>query len=487
MVRTIPAEVPNVVNTGTLIRAYYEKRTDLTLTINHYLTKADGSEPTLKESSTITELTFNDTINGADYKNTYAGYTYDSSNPETINVSENNNVLDLYYRANSDTQYTINYYLEDLNNNYILENTETLTGETNTQIRPTPIEYTGFKTPNTQTITIAGDGNNVVDYYYERNSYKVTILKGNGISNVYGSGTYKYEASVTILGFASTGYTWSGWSGDKESSDERFTFTMPANELSFTANAIANTYTVVYDGNGATAGSTETSTHTYNVAKNLTANGFERKYTITYDYNYDGKANTTKTVEYEFDGWKDRANGNEYSDEASVINLETTNNASRTLYAKWQQSSDINIPTRNGYKFTGWYTSEDTTGNRVDRNGKYTPTANITLYAGWVLDDGSTKTLSYTVEYYKDNIIVNSDTEVVSIEVDANAADTLEFDRTLIDNNKYNGYVFKNTDPNTIPNIVNTGSVIKVYYEKKTDYNLTINHYLTNSNGENPK
>jgi uncharacterized repeat protein (TIGR02543 family) len=264
---------------------------------------------------------------------------------------------------------------------------------------------------------------------------------------------------------AKAGYSWNNWTGDKASSDQRYTFTMPAEDVEITANATANTYTVVYDGNGATSGNTETSTHTYDEAKNLSANGYVREYTITYDYNYDGRDNTTKTVAYGFNGWNDDANGNGsvYSDEQSVINLVHTNNGSKTLYANWKLSSDTNIPTRDGYKFTGWYTSENTTGNRVDRTGKYTPTADITLYAGWVLDDGSTKTLSYTVEYYKDNNIVAEDTEIVSIEVDANAANTLTFDTTLLDNDKYEGFRLNNTIPEQVPNVVETGTTIKRY------------------------
>ena len=47
----------------------------------------------------------------------------------------------------------------------------------------------------------------------------------------------------------------------------------------------ANTYTVAYNSNGGT-GSTASSTHTYDVAKNLTANGFSRaSVTVTYNVN----------------------------------------------------------------------------------------------------------------------------------------------------------------------------------------------------------
>ena len=77
-------------------------------------------------------------------------------------------------------------------------------------------------------------------------------------------------------------------------------------------------YTVTYDGNGSTAGSTASSSHTYDTAKALTANGF------------------TKTG-YTFKGWNTKADGSgtSYADKASVKNLSSTNGATVTLYAQW--------------------------------------------------------------------------------------------------------------------------------------------------------
>ena len=59
-------------------------------------------------------------------------------------------------------------------------------------------------------------------------------------------------------------------------------------------------YTVEYNGNGSTGGSTESSEHTYDVEKALTANGFTREYTVKYNYNYDGSTDDTATLAYSF-------------------------------------------------------------------------------------------------------------------------------------------------------------------------------------------
>lgn len=51
---------------------------------------------------------------------------------------------------------------------------------------------------------------------------------------------------------------------------------MPAGAITMTPTVTANTYTVSYDGNGSTGGSTTNSSHTYGVSKNLTANGYTK-------------------------------------------------------------------------------------------------------------------------------------------------------------------------------------------------------------------
>ena len=128
------------------------------------MTKADGTNATLKESTPLTGLTYNDLLTGENYKNTYAGYTYYSSNPETINVgvSGANNVINLYYRAQSNIPYTINHWKQNLtgnallhdDTNYTLEDTESFTGETNTQVTPNTITYSGFTAPSKETIIV---------------------------------------------------------------------------------------------------------------------------------------------------------------------------------------------------------------------------------------------------------------------------------------------------------------------------------------------
>ena len=145
----------------------------------------------------------------------------------------------------------------------------------------------------------------------------------------------------------------------------------------------ANTYTVNYAGNGNTGGSTATSVHTYGEKKALSANGFVRKYTVTYHYTGSGAANTTATANYSFAGWRGE-NGTAYGDKEVVLNLKSEQGATTTMTAQWKSASvTLPKPTRTGYTFDGWYT--DTNYTKLVGNGgaAYTPESDIDLYAKW--------------------------------------------------------------------------------------------------------
>jgi len=155
-----------------------------------------------------------------------------------------------------------------------------------------------------------------------------------------------------------------------------------------------DTYTIQYIGNGATSGSTASSTHTQDEAKLLTKNGFERKYVVTYNHNYNGSTNTSNTATATFNGWAKTSDGVKmYNDQESVLNLTNISNATVNLYANWTLGSvKLASPTRTGYVFNGWYDAA-TGGNKVgDAGATYTPTSDKMLYARW-------STTNYTVTY----------------------------------------------------------------------------------------
>ena len=132
--------------------------------------------------------------------------------------------------------------------------------------------------------------------------------------------------------------------------------------------------------------------------------------------------------------------------------------------------------TKEGYSFAGWY--GDKAGTGKDRQGeKITLDRGITFYAQWEKDETQTKDLSYTVEYYKDGVLQQGDTQTVSKTVWVNDPNTLTVDKANINTtDKYTGYMFDHTEPATIPGTIEDGGVIKVYYVKADtpDYTVTI-------------
>ena len=134
--------------------------------------------------------------------------------------------------------------------------------------------------------------------------------------------------------------------------------------------------------------------------------------------------------------------------------------------------------TREGYTFNGWNTQADGSGTTYAAGAQISPLMTGTvLYAQWQKNDGETKTLSYTVEYYKDGVKQENDTQIVNQEVWVNNPDTLTVDKANINTtDKYTGYMFDHTEPATIPGTIENGGVIRVYYVKEDtpDYTVTI-------------
>lgn len=177
-----------------------------------------------------------------------------TSNPYTFTISGNVS-LTAYGAANTNTAYKVEHYTQNINSDtYALVNTDNLTGTTGASITPSVKSYTGFTSPATTTTTIAADGSTVVKYYYSRNSYNVALEKNTGISSAIGGGSKEYGSSVTINAESANGYNFLEWttssSGVNNSTSNPHTFTMPANAVTYAANASPIEYIIEYNLNG---------------------------------------------------------------------------------------------------------------------------------------------------------------------------------------------------------------------------------------------
>ena len=186
-------------------------------------------------------------------------YAYERSMPAYNMTLTLTGVLD-------EAVYTVHHWTQKItgiasthdDKNYELAETETKKAQIGSKVTPAVKTYTGFDSPKTQTKAVTADGKMVIDYYYERHLYNVTLNAGTGIEKTTGGGSYRYGQSVTIDAAVKEGYHWLNWkgnykggSGGEQTVDaKKFVFTMPAGNVTMTANAEANKYTIHFDPNG---------------------------------------------------------------------------------------------------------------------------------------------------------------------------------------------------------------------------------------------
>jgi len=345
----------------------------------------------------------------------------------------------------------------------------------------------------------ATDGATVTLYAkWSANTYTVKYNSNNGSGSMSSvSHTYDVEKALSANSFTRTGYTFEGWS---ESTGGAATYTdkQSVKNLTTTHGATVNlyavwtahTYTIEYNANGG-AGTMSSVSHTYDVEKALTSNGFTR-------------------TGYTFAGWAASATGSVvYSDKQGVENLSSENGATITLYAKWTahtytvqyyantgagtmvssvhtydaaKTLSVNSFTKTGYTFSGWatsatgpvvYTNAQSVKNLTATNGAVIP-----LYAVWTAH-------TYTVKY-------NTNGGAGTM---ASVLHTYDVEKALTDNAfTRTGYTFAGwatsatgsvaySDEATVTNLTATDDAIVNLYAKWTAHTYTVKFYANGGSG----
>lgn len=242
------------------------------------------------------------------------------------------------------------------------------------------------------------------------NSYTVSYDANGGTGSTDSSNhTYDEIKTLTACSFIRTGYTFAGWATEaggtvvKSNAQSVLNLTTEDNTtVMLYAVWAVNSYTVRYDANGG-LGSTDSSSHTYDEAKTLTASRFTR-------------------TGYTFAGWATEAGGAvAYTDKEQVLNLTPEDGGTVTLYAVWTpyiytviynanggmgatlpsshhydeaRALTSNGFTNKGYCFAGWATSA--VGPVVYLNGQNVMNLTaidkdtVELFVVWVKDDDLT-------------------------------------------------------------------------------------------------
>ncbi|HPE14302.1 MAG TPA: glycine-rich protein [Bacilli bacterium] len=167
------------------------------------------------------------------------------------------------------------------------------------------------------------EGNRINAYATRKTQYTLTINLNGGETTYPTSYNVIGGDTITLKEPTRTDYTFTGWSiNGTGSSVSGNVVTMGTSNAIVTAQWRANEYTVIYNSSGG-SGTTANSTHVYNVAQNLTTNGFSKITT------------GASGMVYRFLGWATSSGSTtvSYTDGQSVSNLASSGTVN--LYAVW--------------------------------------------------------------------------------------------------------------------------------------------------------
>ena len=408
------------------IEYYYDGQIDNTLTETDKDVK--GTEITVSEESIK--------------NNTKTGYKLKKVDPENkmiyISSKEEENIIKVYYVTDEtqtkDLSYTVEYYKDGVK---VTEDTQTVK-DTVQVLKPDTLtvdklsintvnKYVGYKFEKTEPTTIPDtiENGGVIKVYYVTDATQTKDLSYT--VEYYKDGVKATEDTQTV----------------KDTVQVLKPNTLKVDKLSINT---VNKYV------GYKFEKTEPTT----IPDTIENGGVIKVYYVT-------DATQTKdlsyTVEYYKDGVKVTEDTQTVKDTVQVLKPDTL-----TVDKLGINTKDKYV----GYKFEK--TNPTEIPNTIE-NGSV-----IKVY--YVTDDNQTKDLSYTVEYYKDGVKVTEDTQTVKDTVQVLKPDTLTVDKLGINTkDKYVGYKFEKTNPTEIPNTIENGSVIKVYYV--TDDNQTKDLYYT--------
>lgn len=299
---------------------------------------------------------------------------------------------DQFFKINQQGNAKAEYYLEDLNGNFVLDHIDLgLDGTTVTNEDRYPI--TGF-TCNTAKSAKNGDRYNGAKFYYNRNSYEIVFFNGGQkdktVDVKYQQDISNQDYTPTTPPVGKTDHTFSGWYVDEECTSQ-FVFageTMPAHSITLYAGWDGRDYTVTAHGKsdhaetvekGDTVSPDQFASVIPDVGEGETFMGWTEQQGSTRLFNFatqitrdihlypvimDGK---TYTLTYDANG----GTGTVPTD---------SNKYAKGTYAQVVSGSGL---TREGMIFLGWSTKQTADSPAYYPGGSVKINDNTTLYAVW--------------------------------------------------------------------------------------------------------
>lgn len=239
-------------------------------------------------------------------------------------------------------------------------------------------------------------------------TFHVNTISGTGIQNVSGAGDYTVGQNVTVNATVSTGYHWKNWTGTYGTTTKQYTFTMPAQNVTLTANAEINYSVLKVNPNGGMwngSSNVQSFSQAYGTTKSIPdpvktgytftewakSNPFYGKL-VNKIYTYGATLNATDVLTAKW-----QANQYRLTFDPNGGGFSATQVTQVTLTFGTSDYSDVswNTPYLKGYTFLGWYSEKDggvqvynenglcTNEGTYWKNNKCCYAGNYTVYAHW--------------------------------------------------------------------------------------------------------
>ena len=226
---------------------------------------------------------------------------------DITSMPDYNLTLTAIFKEADNSFYTVEHYKQKLDGTYNLtpDEREVFEEASNAIVTPEVKSYTGFTSPENQSVNIKSDGSTVIKYQYIRNTYRlIWNFDGGSVTEPYTSGYVMYGDKISLPKPIKEGYEFDGWDIDSIPS------TMPAYNLTIRAYWIVKNSTVTFDVNGGKA-----------LAKNIK----NIKTNTVY-----GELPKTSRIGYTFSGWYTAKSG------GNKVTPDTICEGDITLYAHWK-------------------------------------------------------------------------------------------------------------------------------------------------------
>ena len=315
----------------------------------------------------------------------FAGWYTDAKCTKEYKENMPDQDLTLYAKWEANiVNYVVEHYQQNVQGDgYTLKESSHARAAVDSEVTPEVMKYKGFEEPKTEKVTISGDGQTTVKYYYKRKVHTVTFdadsgtfaaEKGEDDSKIVVTG--RYGANITVPKAPTrTGYQFLGWDEDVE-------MTIPDKDLTYKAQWLKMEYTLQFKTGEGTSVSPikgnygdkisvpKDPTRTGYIFKNWSENGKKvdklpttmpaesHIYTAIWEQE-------TYQITYDLNG------GSMKSGEKNP----TTYNVDTTVFK-------LKNPVRAGYTFTGW-SGTQITGVSDNVSVKQGSTDNRTYKANW--------------------------------------------------------------------------------------------------------